>query len=245
MRVTLLAVLLLATSLAAQDTKSEPRFRIGVALAAGDVDFNQDDGGLDDDTDAGFFRLQFEYIGQNRIGGGLRVESYASDDDLGGTGPSGSEANNSAVFGHFTYRLGGDRFEMPLRAGLFADRLTLEQNISNTEVEVSSFGPYFEVAPELTLIHVGPTRWTVYGELGAGWTITEIDADSTTQDFDSESLFYGVELGTRVRLGMFEAGLGLLARFQATDDSDPEGGFFVPSFDASFQGVLLSLALRF
>src|SRR5688572_27630945 len=104
MRTALLASLLLAPSLAAQDTKAEPRFRVGVALAAGDFDFDQDTG-LDDGTDAGLFRLTFEYVGTSRIGGGVRLESYTSDDDLGGAGPAGTEATNGAFFGHFTYRL--------------------------------------------------------------------------------------------------------------------------------------------
>ncbi len=243
MRVTLALVLLLATSVAAQD-KPEPRFRIGVALAAGTFDADLGPT-LDDDTDAGFFRLQFEYIGESRLGGGLRIESFASDDDLFGTGPAGSEATNGSLFGHFTYRLGGDRFDMPLRAGLLGSNLTVEQNGSSAENEALSVGLYAEVAPELTLIHVGPTRWTVYGELGAGLAATEIEVSATPEEFDSDTLFYGVEIGTRLRLGMFEAGLGFLARFQETDDSDVENGFFVPEFNTTFSGVLLSAALRF
>jgi hypothetical protein len=241
MRTALPAVLLLATSLVAQD-EPEPRFRIAIAASIGTFELDQDV--LDDDTDAGLFRLQFEYISSSRLGGGVRIESYASDDDLFG-GANSSEATNGSIFGHFTYRLGRDRFEMPVRAGLLASNLTIEQNATGIENEAMSLGPYLELAPELTLIRVGPTRWTIYGEFGAGFAVTQIEIDGVSEEFDSDSLFYGVEVGTRVGLGMFEVGLGFLARFQVTDDSDVENGLFVPEFDTTFEGVLLSAALRF
>ena len=44
---------------------------------------------------------------------------------------------------------------------------------------------------------------------------------------------------------MFEAGLGYLARFQDTGESDAEAGVTYPDFDTTFQGIMLSLALRF
>ena len=125
-----------------------------------------------------------------------------------------------------------------------ANNLTIEAN-SGGENESLSLGPYVEIAPELTLIHVGPTRWTIYGELGGGYTYTEIELDGVSQEFDSNSTFIGVEVGTRLRLGMFEAGLGFLSRFQDTDESDPEGGVVVTAFDSTFTGVLVSAALRF
>ena len=246
MRITSLAVLVLATSIAAQEAANEPRFRIALAASVGNFDFSGDTGGIgDDDTDAGLFRLSFEYISRSRLGGGVRLESYVTDDDLFAAGPSGAEARNGSLFGHFTYRLGGDRFEMPLRAGLLASTLTVESNGSGTENEAASFGPYVELAPELTLIKIGPTRWTVYGEFGVGYTATQIDSDALANDFDSTSLFYGAEIGTRLGLGMFEVGLGYLARFQTTDESDAEAGVTFPDFDTTFQGIMLSAALRF
>ena len=242
MRPVLLGVLLLVPSLAAQDSKPEPRLRFGLAVAAGNFDI--DLGLADDDTDAGFLRLQFESIGESQMGGGLRVESFVSDDDLFGTGPTGAEVSNGAAFGHFTYAFGSDRFEMPLRIGVLLNGLTIELN-SGGENEARSIGPYVEIAPELTLIHVGPTRWTIYGELGAGYTFTQIEIDGVSEEFDSNTTFIGVEVGTRLRLGMFEAGLGFLSRFQDTDESDPEGGITVSAFESTFTGVLVSAALRF
>ena len=242
MRPVLLGVLLLVPSLTAQDTKPEPRLRFGLAVAPGN--FEVDLGLTDDDTDALFLRLQGEYISELGLGGGLRVESFVSDDDLFGTGSAGAEASNGAAFGHFTYAFGSKRFEMPLRIGALANSLTIEAN-SGGENEASSIGPYVEIAPELTLIHVGPTRWTIYGELGGGYTYTQIEIDGVSEEFDSTSIFLGVEVGTRLRLGMFEAGLGFLARFQDTDESDPEGGITVAAFDSTFTGVLVSAALRF
>lgn len=63
--------------------------------AGGYFDYDTDGSNLDDDTDAGFFRLQFEGTSKRGFGGGLRLESYTSDDDLfAGTGFADSEASN-------------------------------------------------------------------------------------------------------------------------------------------------------
>ena len=57
MRTALATVLLLATSLVAQDNAAAPRFRIALAASVGTIDFSADATLGEDDTGAGLFRL--------------------------------------------------------------------------------------------------------------------------------------------------------------------------------------------
>lgn len=250
MRVAAACTLLLFSPLVAQDTpevKPEPkkdRFRIGAALAGGSFDFEQ--GAQNDDTDAGLFRLQFEFVGNKDFGAGVRIESFVSDDDLFASTTAPTEARDSDLFAHLTWRFGSDRFTMPLRVGLLVNRLEFEAKSTNQESTFTSVGPYVELAPEITLAGRGRTRWSVYAEGGIGWGVTEIEQDAfASQKFDSSTVFVGAELGTRLALGMVELGLAYVVRLQSMERSDPEPSGTIESFDASFQGVLFSFALRF
>jgi hypothetical protein len=134
---------------------------------------------------------------------------------------------------------------MPLRLGVIVNRLEIEADATGETSDFRSVGPYVELAPEVTLASAGKTRWSLYGEGGIGWTRTRIELDAVSQKFDSSTVFVGAELGTRLAFGMFEIGLAYVGRFQHMERSDPENGSSVASFDANFQGALLSFALRF
>lgn len=234
-----------AGTLAAQD-RPEPRFHVGLGLAAGSFDFKTDGSGLDGDADAGMFRLSFEATTAKGIGGGLRLESVGTDDDLfTGTGFAPSEAANGTLFGHFTYRVEAHRFAMPLRVGLLLNGLTLTENATDDEVTYASIGPYFEVAPEVVLVRGGKTQWSVFGEVGVGVAGTAIDVEGDSRDFESTTSFASLELGTRVLIGPIELGLSYVGRWQSMDESDPEGGTVVLGYDAEFQGGMFSFAVVF
>src|SRR5687767_14766424 len=102
-------ILAFAAASLAQD-EPRPRFRIAAAIAGGNFDFETDDPDpsgptLEGDTDAGMFRLSFEATTARGIGGGVRLESVASDDDLFvDAGFNATEAGNGTLFAHFTYR---------------------------------------------------------------------------------------------------------------------------------------------
>jgi hypothetical protein len=240
-----LILLALAAASPAQDDP-RPRFRIAAGLAAGEFDFETDGSALNDDTDAGMFRLSFEGTSGRGIGGGVRLESVASDDDLFvSAGFNAAEATNGTVFGHFTYRHEAHRFAMPLRAGILLNALVLEEDATDDEVEYASIGPYFEIAPEFELLRSGRTSWSLYGEFGIGIGGTAIEIDGDPADYESVTSFGGVEVGTRVAFSRFELGLAYVGRFQSMDESDPEGNQVVLGYDASFNGLLFTFAVTF
>jgi hypothetical protein len=241
-----LAVLALASASFAQDEPSRPRFRIGTGFAAGNFDFDTEGSPLSDDTDAAMFRLAFEVTSKHGIGGGVRIESMYTDDDLfAGIGFNRSQARNQTVFGHFTYRHEAHRFVLPVRAGVLVNALTLEEEISDDEVQYESIGPYFEIAPELVLARSRKTSWSLYGEFGIGIGGTQIEIDNDPRDYDSVTVFSGVELGTRLTLNHVELGLAYVGRFQSMDESDPELGQVALGYDAAFNGVMFTIAVIF
>ncbi|MBL8754757.1 MAG: hypothetical protein JNK15_15745 [Planctomycetes bacterium] len=239
-----LATTLLAP-LAAQE-REEPRFRIGFALSGGEFDFDSDGSNLDDNQSAAMFRLQFEGTSRHGFGGGVRLESLATDDDFFvGNGFAATEVGNGSLFGHFTYRLETHRFAMPIRAGLLLNGLVLDEVGSNDEVTYGSFGPYFEIAPEVVLAKRGKTAWSLYGELGFGGGYTAIDVEGDPNEYESSTGFFGLELGTRLLLNKIELGLAYVGRWQAMDESDPEGSQVVLGYDADYNGLLFSFAVVF
>ena len=246
MRILLPTLLLgLAAPLLAQEPES-PRFRIAAGLAGGYFDYDTDGSNLDGDTDAGFFRLQFEGTSKSGFGGGLRLESYGSDDDLFvDQGFTASEASNGNLFAHFTYRFEQHRFAMPVRIGLMLNGLTLEEQGTGNESTYGSAGPYFELAPEITLARRGAVSWSLYGEfgVGVGGTVAEFDGDNN--NYDSATAFLGLELGTRLQLSAFELGIAYVGRWQSMDESDDENGLVALGYDAQFQGLLVTVGVVF
>ncbi len=259
MRAALVAVLLLVPSLVAQEQqpagrqpggreREEPRFRIGMGLAGGRFEFDTERSLLDGDADAGMFRLQFEGVGRRGIGGGIRFESVGTDDDLfTNAGFAPTEAWNGTVFGHFTYRFEQHRFVMPMRAGLMSNIVVLDEQGFGPSDDVGywSFGPYFEVAPEVILTRSRRTRWSLYAEFGFGFGGTYIDVDNDPREYESATFFSGIEAGTRLTLGVAELGIAYVGRWQTMDESDPEAGLVALGYDADFQGLLLTFAVRF
>lgn len=258
LRIVLLFTSLTAAALAqgppdAQDEPRRPdsRFHIGLGVAAGQFRFETDGSNLDDSTDAGMFRLDFEATSPRGIGGGIRFEGTTSDDDLfAGTGFSSAEARHGSIFAHFTYRLQQHRFAIPMRVGLLYDGLTLEDDTSD-KVEYGSFGVYFEIEPEVVLVQSGRTHWSLYGQLGFGFAGTDIEvktgtgSGTLTQDFDSGTGFFGLEVGTRIQLGVVEIGVAYIGRWQSMDESDPEAGLVALGYDADFQGLMATFAVVF
>ncbi len=244
-RLSLLLFASLTCSVLTAQGRERPYFRGSLGLAGGSFDFMTDTGSLDDDTDAGLFQLEFEATSPGGIGGGIRYEGLATDDDLfvvNGTPPT--EARSGSLFAHFTYRVEEHRFAIPIRIGLLLNGLTLEDD-AGFETTYASIGPYFEVEPELTLVRRGGFRWSLYGLLGVGAAATAIDVDQDFRDYESSTGFVGLEAGTRLRAGPAEFGVGYVGRFQSMDESDVEAGQVVLGYDADFHGVLFTFGLVF
>jgi len=245
----LLCVFATSLLLPAQDESREDRharFRVSVAGVGGELEHVTDGSDLDDETDAGMFRIAFEATSRKGIGGGLRFESTVSDDDLFvDAGFAATEARRANFFLHFTYRAVAPRFAMPLRIGLMLDGYQLEENVSNNDISYGSLGPYLEVAPEFSLVDGRNFEWTLYGEFGVGIAATGIDVETDSEDYSSATAFFGAEIGTRLHFGPVEFGLGIVGRWSAMDESDEENNLVVLGHDTEFVGVLLSLGVVF
>ena len=251
----LLFPLLLATaSLTAQDPQ-RPYLHGQLGLAAGRFSFDSDTSGFDDHKAAALVSLEVEGTSRKGIGGGLRFEGVGidngEDDDDGlfrdSSDPNdlGFDANNATLFGHFTFRIQEHRFAMPFRIGLLFNGLILEDNNTGNQTTYASFGPCFEVEPEVTVVARGRFRMSLYGLLGVGACGTSIDVEGDPRDYDSTTAFVNVEAGVRARYAFGELGLAYIGRFQSMDRSDIENGSFVVGYDANFQGLLFTFGVVF
>lgn len=237
----------LALPLAAQeDAPYRPHFRIEFAGAGGEFEHRTDGSLLDGESDAGMLRFDFEGLSRRGFGGGLRFEGLASDEDLfDDTAFNASEARSSSLFLHFTYEARARHFRMPVRVGLWLNGYQLEDQVTGDRVRYGSIGPYLEVAPEFLLVDRRRIAWSLYGQFGAGVAGTAIDVDNDSNDYVSSTAAFGVEAGTRLRTGPFELGVAYVARWQTMEESDPENSLVVLGYDTTFQGLLVSCAVRF
>lgn len=242
----LLLALAAATPVAAQDEPQLPNFRVDLSFGAGNAEHNTDGSDLAGDTDAGFFRIQFEGISDAGFGGGIRIEAWQSDDDLfTGAGYAPTESSTSSLFGHFSFLVANGKFRMPLRAGLLLHGHLLHEQDTSEEVTFTSFGPQFELAPELFLTDDSKVKWSVYSELGFALAATVVEVDNVPGDFDSATWMYGFEFGTRVYWRHFEFGLAYVSRGHTMDESDPNGSNVVLGYDAGFDGFLFTVGAIF
>ncbi len=242
----LLLALAAATPLTAQGEREFPNFRVDLSFGAGNAEHNTEGSDLAGNTDAAFFRIQFEGISDHGFGGGARLEAWQSDDNLfTGAGYPATESRTSSLFGHFTYLVAEDRFRMPVRAGLLFQGHTLRETDTDEEVTFSSFGPQFEVAPEWFFTNKSKFRWSIYSELSFALAGTVVEVDNVSGDFDSATWMYGFELGTRIYWRHFEFGLAYLSRGHAMDESDPNGSAVALGYDAGFDGFLFTLGATF
>ncbi len=243
----LLASLLVILPAAALQAQHElPRFRIELGLGAGDLEHTTESSPLDGATDAGMFRLHFEAFATNGFGGGVRYEVFASDDDLFvPAGFNATEASTGSLFAHVSYRVEAAQFAMPLRAGLLFAQHTLDDKVADQETDFTSLGVQFEAAPEFFLTRDADFSWSLHAGLGFGIGATVVESDGLPGDFESDTGFLGLEIGTRVRFSAVELGLSYVLRSHSMDESDPEGGLAIFGYDSQFDGVMLSVAAVF
>lgn len=243
----LAALALLCSALPAQDRRPPPpRFRASFGWSFGEWTHETDGSLLDGSADAGMFRAEFEGTSRKGIGGGLRFEGFGSDDDLFvGTGFPRTEARAVSVYPHFTYRFQQRWFAMPVRVGVMSNTYWLHETFSDDDVRYWTIGPYFELAPEFSLVRSRHFAWSLYGEFGTGFGLTGIHIDGDPNDYTSGTAMFGLELGTRFRTGPMEVGLAYVGRFQSMAESDPEDGLVALGYDADFQGLLFTVGVVF
>lgn len=244
---TILACLTVVSALEAQSALNR-NFRFDFTAGGGRVRHETDSSSLDGRTDGGFARVRFEGVSNQGIGGGVRFESWGSDDDLFvDEGFTAEEATARAIFGHFTYRAGGrGKFIMPIRIGLMAHNYELENVASGAStLEVDSFGPRFEVEPEFIFNRGRAVEVSAYGVFGLAGTFSTAEISTSSSDFDSGSAFWFLEAGARVRFKFFELGTGIVTNGMAMAESDTVGTTVVNGFGSSFTGIIFTGAFVF
>jgi len=229
------------------DPDEQPRVRLDFAVGSGSWRHSTENAStLDDDTNAGYLRLGVEFLGQDNLGGGFRLEAIGSDDDLfRDSGGPPSEARDLDLFMHFTGVFGEDRFHMPVRLGLFLRDYYLEDNATHNEIEWFSIGPRIEVEPDFALVMYEHTRWSLFARLGFGFGATAIYTDPATEDFTTTMTMADVAIGTRLSIGQVQFEIALLDRAVRYDESDVVNGAFVRRVDTEFQGIVIGGAVVF
>jgi len=241
-----LAAVAAAAPLWAQERSQLPPFRFDLAFAGGRQEHHTDQSLLDGDASAAYLRFAFEGISDSGVGGGLRFEAMGSEDDMfTDAGFPATEASSASLFGHLTFRAEGKNLVMPVRVGFQLHGYGIEETASGNRVDFSSFGPMFEVEPELLLRRDGNIIWSLYTQLGFGISATSIDIDTVANGLESSSFHYGLELGTRLYASHVVFGLGVVVRGQHVDTSDVENGNFAFGIEQDFTGLLLSIGAVF
>ena len=249
MRWLALPLLLLSAELVAQ---RPIHFHGGFGVAGGTYNFDSDLAGFDDDATAGLLQAEFEVTSRRGFGGGFRYEYSMTENneglfrDVGNPFDEGTQARSGTFLAHATYLIHQHRFRMPVRVGLLINSLTLDDDGAvNPETSYFSAGPFFEIEPEVTLLHAGAFEWSIYAQLGFGVAGTSIEADGDFRDYESTSGFGMIEAGTRVHVGPANFGIAFIGRYQSMDRSDIEGGTFIYGYDSDFEGVLISAGFSF
>ncbi|HEB53242.1 MAG TPA: hypothetical protein ENI87_08320 [bacterium] len=235
----------LATPILAQE-----RFRASFGIAGGSFEF--DESGASprrDDAGAGLARIEVEGFARRGFGAGIRLEALRSDDDLfqGVTG-SRVQATQSHLFAHVGYQIREHRFRMPMRFGVRVENLNLDEEFSNftyAQTDYTSIGPYFEIEPEVTLVHRGRLRLAAFGRFGIGGGGTVIEIDGDAREWDSSTAWAGIEVGLRLRYGRVEFQANYIGRWTSMDRSDPEGGAVIPAYDAGYDGLFFGFGIVF
>ena len=218
-----------------------------VAFGGGSMKHETNGTDLDDKTDAGYFALGGEVMFTERVGGGLRLEGSASDDDLftDVAGAPVSEAGDGELFFHGTVGFGEQPQELPLRFGLFFRGYTLKENVTSEELNWSSFGPRLEFAPDIELMENDSFRWSLPCRLGLGVGVTTVTTDPETEDWDTTMTQYDVGIATRFAFTKVWFDVGYLHRHVNYSESDETAGFTILEADTTFSGLVVTFGVKF
>ncbi|HEX6812944.1 MAG TPA: hypothetical protein VF384_15070 [Planctomycetota bacterium] len=199
---------------------------------------------INEDTDALLAGLAFEGVG-NQFGGGVQLDVYVSDDDLLEETPAAdTSVTGVTLFPHFTYRPGSDRFRAPIRVGPEAIVHTLEVAGAggSSDFDWVSIGLGLQVEPEYDFFRDEKSALSIYGQLRGGFGIVAISGP--TDDFDSDSQTFGVEIGMRYQIARFLAAVGYMSRTTNYAESDVVNSTIVEETDYDFRGFFVTLGSR-
>ncbi len=221
----------------------EPHFHASARLGAGNSDVETIAGAsLTGETNAGLVGVEFEGMRES-LGGGLRVDAYATDDELFADTLPGSDSSAAAVelFPHLSVRTGGDAFRMPIRLGPVAQTHT--QEIDGISLDYFGLGGQVEIEPEVHVFGDDKQLLSIYGRLQAGITAAEVDGDAIASR-STDATLLGAEIGVRYRFGSLLLGVGYLHRSTTYDESDVVNGTVVGETEFRFDGGFVSVGAR-
>jgi hypothetical protein len=224
------------------------RVRIDLEVGGGNLKHNTHGAPtLQDNTDAGYFRLGGELIGHSNVGGGIRLQGIGSSDDLFvDSGGPRSQASDGEVFFHGTGLFESSGFEMPVRFGLYLRGYEIEDKTTNDKLNYGSAGIRLEVAPDLAIAGGDSVRWSIGGMFAVEFgNATVTDDPKVIGDAHSHMHGFDVGIGTKLLVHPFEFGVGWLYRRMDVAQSDTVGGSFYRAIDTEFSGLVLSMAVRF
>lgn len=246
-------VLALGPCLTAQDDFGAskeflPRLQIWADVGIGTLDHDTNGANLDGDDTATLLEIGVEGFSDSGFGGGVRVGFLGSDDGMfDDIGVDGVTASAADLYLHVTQRWAHDRFAMPLRFGFLVNSYDLEQDTTTFDetIQYDSFGVRTELEPEFLLSDWDGAVLTAGSRLSLGSAWTECSTDPSSFEADSSTIFYGIDLGLRMRTGMGSFHLGWVLRGQSMDDSEVNGGFFYRGYDATFTGLMIGGGIFF
>ena len=232
--------------------RASSHFYADVAGAAGPYKHDTSgDGGLaSGDSDGTYGALRAEYVGDQKMGGGLAVEAASSDDELlADAGSPDAEGSMRDVFLYFVgVPVDDDRFRIPLRAGPYFHRTELKEDSSATKIDWDGFGLRIEASPELWLLRRDAFSLGLAGDLSLGAHVTSIDAKSSgfSETFDGDGWTLGAGLGVAAMFGRHvTTQLGYVYRMTNESESDETNGIVVREATQTFRGFVLELGVRF
>lgn len=225
-----------------------PHLQIWADMGFGRLDHNTKGSDLDGDDTATMLEIGVEGFSDSGFGGGVRLGLLSSEEGMfDDAGVDAVMATAVDMYLHITQRWAHERFAMPLRFGFLVNSYQLEQDTSTSEdtIQFDSFGIRTELEPEFLLSDWDGVVLTAGSRLslGSGWT--ECSTDPSTFEADSSTLFYGIDLGLRLRTGMGSFHLGWVLRGQSMDDSEVVDGLIYRGYDATFNGLMIGGGIFF
>jgi hypothetical protein len=234
------------------DAERAPRLFGELTLAGGVYTHNTraDSSAESGHADGGFGRMRCEYVFERGIGGGIALEGTGSDKNLfGNTGPLEERGRTGDAFLYFVGVPATDAyFRIPMRAGPYFHTVVLDDNQSSLQTNWNGVGLRIEVEPEVWFVRSDRFSFGVVGGASAGAHFTQValKGGGGRTTFDGQGATLGADAGFQAMWGQHvTTRLGYLYRVTREDESDPRGGLTVSGVNASFNGVMLSVGVRF
>jgi hypothetical protein len=236
------------------DAKAErpPRIFGELTMAGGVYSHNtrSDGSAASGHADAAFGGMRCEYVFDRGIGGGISLEGTGSDNNLfGDTGPIDVRGRTGDAFLYFVGVPTTDAdFRIPMRAGPYFHSVVLDDDRTSLQTRWNGVGLRIEVEPEVWLIRSGRFAFGLVGGASAGvhFTQVKLKGGGGETTFDGSGATLGGEAGFQALWGQHvTTRLGYLYRVTREDESDPKGGLTVNGVNATFNGVMLSVGVRF